>query len=79
MTAIVRQAVTLVGGRGTRLGALAAQIPKPLIPVVGDRRFLDVLLDHGASTTFFCSPDTSAIKLLTVIVATSSAARDCGS
>jgi D,D-heptose 1,7-bisphosphate phosphatase len=46
MAEIVRQAVILVGGRGTRLRSLAARIPKPLMPVVGDRRFLDVLVDH---------------------------------
>ncbi len=37
------QAVVLCGGLGTRLGALTADMPKPLLPV-GDRPFLDVLL-----------------------------------
>jgi D-glycero-D-manno-heptose 1,7-bisphosphate phosphatase len=39
-----RQAVVLVGGRGTRLGALASDTPKPLMPIDGDRAFLDYLL-----------------------------------
>jgi D-glycero-D-manno-heptose 1,7-bisphosphate phosphatase len=43
----------LVGGRGTRLGDLARDTPKPLLPIVGDRRFLDFLLEniarHGVS------------------------------
>ena len=37
------QAVILCGGLGTRLGALTAETPKPLLPV-GARPFLDVLL-----------------------------------
>lgn len=39
----VRQAVILVGGRGTRLGSVTAATPKPLVDVAG-RPFLDVLL-----------------------------------
>jgi D-glycero-D-manno-heptose 1,7-bisphosphate phosphatase len=39
----IRQAVILCGGLGTRLGALTAQIPKPLLSV-GENPFLDVLL-----------------------------------
>lgn len=39
------QCVILVGGRGSRLGALTEQTPKPLMPVAG-RPFLDYLLDH---------------------------------
>jgi D-glycero-D-manno-heptose 1,7-bisphosphate phosphatase len=42
----VIQAVCLVGGRGTRLGALTERTPKPLLPV-GDRPFLDYLV-HDA-------------------------------
>jgi D-glycero-D-manno-heptose 1,7-bisphosphate phosphatase len=42
----VTQAVCLVGGRGTRLGALTERTPKPLLPV-GDRPFLDYLV-HDA-------------------------------
>jgi NDP-sugar pyrophosphorylase family protein len=37
-------AVVLVGGRGTRLGSLSAEVPKPLIPVAG-RPFLDLVAD----------------------------------
>lgn len=39
-----RQAVILVGGRGTRLGALAENTPKPLMPIADDQVFLDYLL-----------------------------------
>jgi histidinol-phosphate phosphatase family protein len=42
-TAPVRQAVVLVGGLGTRLGALTKTTPKPLLPVAG-RPFLEVLI-----------------------------------
>jgi D-glycero-D-manno-heptose 1,7-bisphosphate phosphatase len=47
-----RQAVVLVGGKGTRLGALAAQIPKPLMPIDGDVRFLDYLLESLGRCAF---------------------------
>jgi NDP-sugar pyrophosphorylase family protein len=40
---MIRQAVILCGGLGTRLGALTAQMPKPLLRV-GEIPFLDVLL-----------------------------------
>jgi D,D-heptose 1,7-bisphosphate phosphatase len=40
---MVRQALILCGGLGSRLGALAATTPKPLLPV-GGIPFLDVLL-----------------------------------
>ena len=40
----MRQAVILVGGRGTRLGSLASTTPKPLLPISGDRVFLDYLI-----------------------------------
>lgn len=40
---MIRQAVILCGGRGTRLGALTADMPKPLLPVDG-APFLDLLL-----------------------------------
>lgn len=40
---MIKQAVILCGGLGTRLGALTAQTPKPLLRV-GDLIFLDVLL-----------------------------------
>jgi D,D-heptose 1,7-bisphosphate phosphatase len=41
--ATVRQCAILVGGLGTRLGALTASLPKPLLPC-GDRPFLAWLL-----------------------------------
>jgi len=40
---MIRQAVVLCGGLGSRLGALTADTPKPLLPVDGNP-FLDVLL-----------------------------------
>lgn len=40
---MLRQAVILCGGLGTRLGGLTAETPKPLLPVDG-HPFLDVLL-----------------------------------
>jgi D,D-heptose 1,7-bisphosphate phosphatase len=42
---MIRQAVILIGGMGTRLGELTADTPKPLLPV-GDRPFLDYLLSE---------------------------------
>jgi D-glycero-D-manno-heptose 1,7-bisphosphate phosphatase len=44
----MRQAVILVGGKGTRLGAAARDTPKPLMPIAGDVRFLDYLIDNIA-------------------------------
>ncbi|KRA57521.1 histidinol phosphate phosphatase [Caulobacter sp. Root656] len=44
----MRQAVILVGGKGTRLGGLARTTPKPLLPIAGDRRFLDYLIENVA-------------------------------
>lgn len=41
--ATLRQAVVLAGGLGTRLGAIVAETPKPLLPV-GGRPFLAWLL-----------------------------------
>ncbi len=40
---MIDQAVILCGGRGTRLGALTAELPKPLLKV-DDAPFLDLLL-----------------------------------
>jgi D-glycero-D-manno-heptose 1,7-bisphosphate phosphatase len=48
----VRQAVVLVGGRGTRLGAIAADTPKPLLPIAPGVAFLDVLLGELARHGF---------------------------
>jgi len=42
----IRQCVILVGGLGTRLGALTAERPKPLLPV-GGRPFVYYLLWHA--------------------------------
>jgi dTDP-glucose pyrophosphorylase/histidinol phosphatase-like enzyme len=43
--------VILAGGKGTRLGAITQTIPKPMLPIAGDRPFLDYLLEmierHG--------------------------------
>ncbi|PVM89162.1 HAD-IIIA family hydrolase [Caulobacter endophyticus] len=41
----IRQAVVLVGGLGTRLGALTKETPKPLLPV-GGRPFLHYLIEE---------------------------------
>lgn len=46
-----RQAVILVGGKGTRLGELTATTPKPLLPVAG-RPFLLHLLERLAGAGF---------------------------
>jgi D-glycero-D-manno-heptose 1,7-bisphosphate phosphatase len=48
----VRQAVFLVGGKGTRLGARTAKIPKPLLELAAGLRFLDVLLEQAARHGF---------------------------
>jgi len=47
-------AIILAGGKGTRLGALTAEIPKPLVSV-GDKPIIEILLSrlrkfgvHGA-------------------------------
>ena len=48
MATKMRQAVLLVGGRGTRLGDLAQNTPKPLLPIVGSKLFLDFLIENIA-------------------------------
>jgi len=40
----VRQAVVLVGGKGTRLGSLTQATPKPLLEIAPGLRFLDTVL-----------------------------------
>jgi D-glycero-D-manno-heptose 1,7-bisphosphate phosphatase len=54
----VRQALVLVGGRGTRLGALTDETPKPMLDVAG-RPFLEYQLDFlrlaGIEEIIFCS------------------------
>ena len=42
---MIRQAVLLIGGMGTRLGERTRETPKPLLPV-GGRPFLDWLIDE---------------------------------
>ena len=42
---MLRQAVILVGGLGTRLGERTKTTPKPMLPV-GGRPFLDILIDE---------------------------------
>lgn len=42
----MRQAIFLVGGKGTRLGPSTRDTPKPLLPIVGDTRFLDYLIEN---------------------------------
>ena len=42
---MIRQAVILCGGKGTRLGSLTAETPKPLLPV-GDRPFIEHLIQE---------------------------------
>lgn len=49
---IVRQAVVLVGGKGTRLGALTRDTPKPLLEIAPGLRFLDVVLEEAARRGF---------------------------
>jgi D-glycero-D-manno-heptose 1,7-bisphosphate phosphatase len=44
---LLRQAVVLVGGLGTRLGPLTRDMPKPMLPVAGEP-FLDILLRNIA-------------------------------
>jgi D-glycero-D-manno-heptose 1,7-bisphosphate phosphatase len=48
--AAIRQALILVGGKGTRLGEITRTVPKPMLPIA-DRPFLDYLLEmiarHG--------------------------------
>lgn len=47
----VRQCVILVGGLGTRLGDIARDTPKPMLPVAG-RPFLEHLLAKAARSGF---------------------------
>jgi D-glycero-D-manno-heptose 1,7-bisphosphate phosphatase len=45
---MIEQALILVGGKGTRLGAITAQTPKPLLEIAPGRVFLDYALTHLA-------------------------------
>lgn len=49
---MVRQAVFLVGGKGTRLGALTRATPKPLLEVAPGLRFLDFAIEEVARYGF---------------------------
>lgn len=46
------QALFLVGGRGTRLGALSANTPKPMQEIAPGVLFLDLLLENAARMGF---------------------------
>jgi D,D-heptose 1,7-bisphosphate phosphatase len=46
------QLVILVGGKGTRLGAQAQNTPKPLMPINGDKVFLDYFLESAIRQGF---------------------------
>jgi D,D-heptose 1,7-bisphosphate phosphatase len=48
----VKQAVFLVGGKGTRLGSLSRDTPKPLLEIDTNLRFIDVLLEEAARHGF---------------------------
>ena len=48
---ITSQCAILIGGMGTRLGALTQHMPKPLLPVGGEP-FLDVLIDEARRRGF---------------------------
>jgi len=49
---LIRQVVILVGGKGTRLGSITAETPKPLLPIQDDKRFLDFLLERLVARGF---------------------------
>jgi len=49
---MTKQAMVLVGGKGTRLGALAACTPKPLMPIDAETVFLDEVLFNIARYGF---------------------------
>lgn len=48
----VRQAVILVGGKGTRLGDLTRATPKPMMQITRDRCFLDYIIENLARQGF---------------------------
>src|ERR1700722_18546603 len=52
MTASIKQACILVGGKGTRLGDVTRAIPKPLLDMGGGITFLDLLIEQTARQGF---------------------------
>jgi histidinol-phosphate phosphatase family protein len=52
VTPHIKQAVYLVGGKGTRLGKLTADTPKPLLEIAPGVRFLDHILAEAARYGF---------------------------
>jgi NDP-sugar pyrophosphorylase family protein len=48
----IRQACVLVGGKGTRLGALTRDAPKPLMSIGDDAVFLDIVIGQLARHGF---------------------------
>lgn len=46
------QLVVLVGGKGTRLGELTKNTPKPLMPITNDKVFLDYFLENSSRQGF---------------------------
>ncbi len=76
---MIRQAVILCGGQGTRLGALTANTPKPLLPVAG-APFLDVLVEelgrHGFDRVLLLAGHLS--QEIEAFVRTSAAAKRRG-
>ena len=49
---MIKQIVLLVGGKGTRLGELTKETPKPLLEVEDGIRFLDVVIENFARQGF---------------------------
>ncbi len=49
---MIKQIVLLVGGKGTRLGELTKDTPKPLLEVEDGVRFLDVVIENFARQGF---------------------------
>jgi histidinol-phosphate phosphatase family protein len=49
---MIKQAIFLVGGKGTRLGHLTQTVPKPLLEIAPNIRFLDVVIGEAARQGF---------------------------
>lgn len=49
---MIKQAVILVGGKGTRLGELTKSTPKPLLEVEAGIKFLDVVIENFSRQGF---------------------------